>query len=315
MSNSFSVVIPTKNRYEDLKKCVDSILESDVLPSEIIVVDQSDSFSELNFEGYNNIIHIKDNSVTGLCNAKNIGIKHSKCNIIFFFDDDIIVYKDFFSTILKTFEENKQIAGISGRQINSKSSRFKVLVFNLFHRGPYRDIRKKFNSGFCKNDLTKTNVLPGGVTAYRKEVFDTFSFDEVLIKYCLGEDFDFSYRASSKYDLVLQQSAKVIHNHSLSGRYDAIESYACKVASYYYFYTKNLSWDKKNKRYYNLVRIGLWFDALMYSIKHFSFKSFKGIKKGKRYIKGNLKNVPFIDYDKYSEMWCFRKYRWQKWKL
>jgi len=300
MNSSFSVIIPTKNRYPDLKKCVNSILESDSIPSEIIVVDQSDSFEDIVFEGYNQIKHIKDNEITGLCNAKNIGVENASYDILFFFDDDIIVYKDFFSTILKTFHENENIAGISGKQVNSKSSRLKVSAFNFFHRGPYKDIRKKFNSGFFKEDVIITNVLPGGVTAYRKKVFDDFSFDETLIKYCLGEDFDFSYRVSKKYSLALQQSARVIHNHSLSGRYDAIESFACKVASYYYFLVKNLNGTKKAKHYYNLVRAGLWFDAFFYMVTHFSFASFKGIRKGKKYIKSGLKNVPFINYEKFA---------------
>lgn len=299
---TFSAIIPTKNRYDDLNRCVDSILKSSVLPNEIIIIDQSNNAQELSFDTSIPIVHIRDCGITGLCDAKNVGVKHSRSDILFFFDDDIIVFDDFFNNIMKTFDNHLDVYGVSGRQVNSKSTKFKLFFFDVFHKGPFADKRKKFNSGHFKKDLIETDILPGGVTAYRKEVFDNYAFDDVLVKYCLGEDMDFSYRVSRKYKLILQNSAKVIHNHSQIGRYDAIESYACKVAGFYYFYKKNVKKSFWSWFCYLLVKIGIRFDALSYAFSKKSRDSFKGIKKGKKYIRSNLEGVPFIDFEKYQNL-------------
>lgn len=40
---SLSIVIPTKNRNSDLLECVESIIHQDILPEEIVIIDQSNT--------------------------------------------------------------------------------------------------------------------------------------------------------------------------------------------------------------------------------------------------------------------------------
>jgi len=299
----FDVVIPTKNRPDDIERLLDSILIQSILPNKIIIVDQTTKKIKIN-KKYNeqlNICHLHNTEISGLCNAKNFGIDNCSSEIIFFFDDDIILKQDFFKKIIDYFHNNKDFYGICGRQINSKSSMFKLLFFSMFHRGPFKDNRKKYNSGLAKHKIVETNILPGGITAYRASIFKKYKFDETLIKYCLGEDMDFSYRVSQNYKLAFAIDADAIHNHSKIDRYDITEEYACKVAGYEYFFRKNLKKNLKNKFYYKLVKIGIFFDATWNALTKFKFDSIKGIIKGKKYVKENFKNVPFIDYKKYTE--------------
>ena len=297
----FDVVIPTKNRPEDLHRLLDSIRASTVYPKRIVIIDQSEEKQTINPPNYNDtieIVHIHDTAVSGLTAAKNLGISKCKSDIVFFFDDDIILDPDFFEIIMNHFKENPKIVGICGRQKNSKSSKFKLLAFNIFHFGEFKDERKKYNSGLAKPGLYRTSILPGGITAYKRKLFTEYHFDEVLVKYCLGEDMDLSYRVGKKYKLAFATDATALHNHSQIGRYDPIESYACKVASYTYFYKKNVKKNAFNSFSYFMVILGIVADALAYSVKNKNLDAIRGLKKGKRYVKTDFRETPFIDYER-----------------
>lgn len=299
----YSVVIPTKNRPEDLKKLCDSLISQTEKPSQIVIIDQSEenNIRDMKVPDQIELKHLRCPNVTGLTQAKNIGVRECTNEIIFFFDDDIICDEDFCEKIMTHFRKNPQLYGICGRQKNSKSSKMKVLAFSFFHQGAFKDIRKKCNSGYVKSALVETNVLPGGITAYKREVFDEFQFDELLIRYCLGEDMDFSYRVYSKYKLAFATDALALHNHSQVGRYNALESYACKVAGYAYFYKKNVKKNIIANLSYKLVNWGIIVDALTYSIKHKNLDAILGYKKGKGYLKKNFYGVPFLDYERMKE--------------
>lgn len=291
----FTVVVPTKNRPQDLANFLSSVQTQTTMPYKVVIVDQSDVKSDVDFVGEYpnlNIKYLYNPNLSGLCAAKNYGIKHMEGEICFFFDDDIILDSDFFEKIVNHFDRNPNYAGICGRQKNSKSSRLKVVAFETFHRGPFRDIRKKCNSGYVNVALVPTNILPGGITAYKREVLEQYSFDETLIKYCLGEDMDFSYRVSQKYPLAFATDALALHNHSVIGRYDVLESYACKVAGYNFFYNKNIK--KGHKLSLWLVHLGIVFDALAYSLKNHNIIALQGIKKGRQYVNNDFHGVPFI---------------------
>lgn len=299
-----SVVVPTKNRKNDLQRFCDSICKQTVLPDELIIVDQSENATELDVNHLDSLIpvkHIHDQSISGLCAAKNVGIKYCNGDVIHFFDDDIILSQNYFETINKHFTEHPEYYGLCGRQQNSVSSKIKLLAFDMFHRGAFKDIRKKCNSGYNKENIVNTRILPGGVTAYRKEVFEKYRFDEVLIRYCFGEDMDFSYRVSFEYKLGFATDALVIHNHSMADRYDAVESFACKMAGYSYFYRKNIEKSILNRLSYLLVNIGIVVDACGYALRNRNLNSLRGLKKGQKYLKEELNGVPFIDYCKIAE--------------
>lgn len=294
----FDVVIPTKNRPEDLKRMIASIEIQTQKPKRVVIVDQSLVIKEIFCSFHYEVIHLHAHFVSGLTAAKNLGVSKCTSEVIHFFDDDIILDLDYFEKINNHLEVNPNIYGICGRQKNSKSSRFKLFMFSLFHRGRFTDVRKKCNSGFVNIPLVFTNILPGGITAYRKKVFEKYQFDEALIKYCLGEDMDFSYRVSQEYNLAFATDALALHNHSPIGRYDPKESFACKIAGYSYFYDKNLTKNTYNLLSYLWVLVGVYCDAFSYALCNLNLSSIKGLIKGHIYIRNKYKKVPFIDVNK-----------------
>ena len=98
MEKVFTVVIPTKNRYEDLNRLLESISNQTLLPQRVVIVDQSDKKSDFDYEKSSSDIEIKhlyEPQVSGLCAAKNLGVKYAVGDCVYFFDDDIILDNDF----------------------------------------------------------------------------------------------------------------------------------------------------------------------------------------------------------------------------
>ena len=96
---NFVVVIPTKNRPDDLDRIIESINHSTELPQKVIIVDQSDTICKTIHSDIYKVEHLHATDVSGLTAAKNEGIKHCESDIIHFFDDDIIVVSNYFEVL------------------------------------------------------------------------------------------------------------------------------------------------------------------------------------------------------------------------
>lgn len=112
-----SVIIPTYNRQESLKKCLDSIFQIDYSDYEVIVVndgstDGTKEFLEKYKQKHSQLkaLHLDKNY--GPSVARNKGIEIAQGEIIAFTDDDCIVDKNWLREIVKSFKKN--IIGVSG---------------------------------------------------------------------------------------------------------------------------------------------------------------------------------------------------------
>jgi len=89
MSNmQISVVIPTYNRYEFLKRALKSVYNQTFLPSEVIVIDDgsSDNTKQI-LKDFPNIKYFYQKN-SGVSSARNLGIKNSTYEWIAFLDSD-----------------------------------------------------------------------------------------------------------------------------------------------------------------------------------------------------------------------------------
>ena len=253
MSNkqNISVIIPTKNRPDDLARLLASLNSQTLLPNELIIVDASDNdetanlIHSVNRANKYSVYYLK--TKPSLTHQRNLGIRKSSGNCVFFFDDDIVLNSSFIEIILKTFKEfNKaNVGGICGRITNVKLNNSKIdrifkRLFFLTEPGNGRMKLSGFPAHKCDYDLAFVNVLPGGCTAFSSEVFSTYSFDENLKGYSYMEDVDFSYRVSKEFNLIYQPDAKLEH---FATTYKATNSRALRrmmVRNHVYLFRKNL---------------------------------------------------------------------------
>ena len=114
-----SVIIPSYNRKEYLKKAIESVLKQTYNNIEIIIVDDGSKDGTQNYitETYKDDTRIKfyknkENLGAGV--SRKIGYDKSKGNyVIFMDDDDYYTNYDFFEEAIKVFETKANISMVS----------------------------------------------------------------------------------------------------------------------------------------------------------------------------------------------------------
>ena len=267
-----SVVVCTKNRPDNLVRCIDSLADQTILPNEVIIVDdgclsesiKGDIKDKLGTKGvaYKYIKKIEP----GLTKSRNQGIKTTNGDVIFFLDDDVILDEKYIEKILEIYTDDKEleIGGVGGREIKPKFlGRFRPHIVNLFGLNSY-DYGKVLPSGFPANaiypeEIREVQFLSGCNMSFRKKVFDDFLFDEFYTGYGLGEDLEFTYRVSKRYKLVYTPYAKVIHTRSPSGRVDYREFGFQRVYNTHYLVDKYFKKTFKNRLLFWWSIVGIMF--------------------------------------------------------
>jgi glycosyltransferase involved in cell wall biosynthesis len=120
-----SIIIGTRNRPEMLYETVESILVGDVVPDEIVIVDQSDVLRELPIDGAAErgcaIRHIHT-SFAGLSRANNLGISQARNELLVFTHDDVRVTHEWFATLRAALIEGGPRMVVTGRILASEEA-------------------------------------------------------------------------------------------------------------------------------------------------------------------------------------------------
>jgi len=249
-TKDISVIIPTYNRAQDLKKTLSSIDTKEV--DEILIIDQSP-----NKDTKKLIEKIKDkkikyifSDIPSLTMARNIGISkvNKKSKIVCFFDDDITLGKNYFQEIIKVFNAYQEVKGVSAWYLPEiKINKIEQFVKKIFFIENLTKNSAKVLSVYGNTYpriLTKeikSQWLSGFNMCFRKEAFDEFHFDNNFSGYSLAEDFDFSYRIYKKYpcSLLLTPHAKITHRASIVERNPTEKSSYMNQINHFYLNYKN----------------------------------------------------------------------------
>lgn len=104
-----SVIIPTFNRAEKLRFCLERLLEQTFKQFEVIVCDDGSSDHTQNlikeYEDRLNLVYIYDNNFGGPAKPRNNGIKKAKGDLIAFLDSDDWWYPTKLEESIKYFDE------------------------------------------------------------------------------------------------------------------------------------------------------------------------------------------------------------------
>jgi glycosyltransferase involved in cell wall biosynthesis len=253
MPNILTVVIPTRNRPIDLAKAVLSVREQTRLPEEFIILDQSTgNESRLQVDSLIarderiRLVYIHDPSISGLVEAKRIAVERASGNIICFLDDDVVLEADYFEQIEQGFVEQPEMVGCCGILTNMHRQPFWYeFVFHLFHRGIFRDARVGRHVMFNGrgHSLIASNMLSGGVSAWRREVFSVVPFD-ITSGFHMLEDIDFSTRVAKHFGpwLNINPNARVEHHFLPLNREMLAPRQRRKMIEYILYYKKRRYW-------------------------------------------------------------------------
>ena len=190
----YSIIIPTYNRAKTLILTLDSV-SNQTLPSEqyeILVINDgsTDDTKEVVFNlqkkySHNTIRYFYEKNA-GPAKARNLGIKESQGDIIFFTDDDCIVPRNWMETLLDGYRRHPEVVGVGGGY-KSLDRSFTGTGYFQRYAEEYTGFIDKQKNDYLSEIENKTNMFgysSAGNTAnmsYKKRILEEIGgFDENL---------------------------------------------------------------------------------------------------------------------------------------
>jgi GT2 family glycosyltransferase len=242
-------------RAEPLLQLLKSVKEQTKYPDEILIIDGStNEDTEVILEN-NPFDYLKYYSVPpqhrGLTKQRNFGIERvaADSEVVCFLDDDIVLTATYFEELLKTYQIFPEALGVGGyiideTKIEFVGEKYQPKIDEFYFDGWKRKdgsrfvLRKKLGLGSdCPPGYSslyshgrsvgflppsgksyEVEMLMGGVSSFRKKVFDTLHFSTYFEGYGLYEDADFTLRVAKMGKLYLNTAATLYHYHDTAGR-------------------------------------------------------------------------------------------------
>lgn len=241
-------------RANSLLKLLQSIKKQTLYPSEILIIDGSVNKETKEILNQNNFINLYyflvKESDRGLTKQRNFGITKiaEDSEVVCFLDDDTLLNPTYFENLLKTYEEYPKAIGVGGYIINEVKWEEDNTVNcsrNYFCMDGFKrkeGIRFKLRKWLHLIDSTPPGYMPtfshgrsigylppskktypveffmGGVSSFKKTLFDKINFSIYFEGYGLYEDMDFCLRASQLGKLYVNTAATLEHHHEEAGR-------------------------------------------------------------------------------------------------
>ena len=249
-----SVVIPSHNRKELLKRSINSVNNQTIKPFEIIVVDDGsfDGTEAMIKRNYDFIKFIKQKN-KGVSAARNFGIKVSSGEWICFLDSDdewkndklekqIIAAK---SNPDYKFFHSDEIWVKNGKRINQKKK------------------HKKYGGDIFDKCLDMCRISPSSVLIDKTIFDDVGIFNENLV---ICEDYELWLRICNKYSVFFINEPLIIkyggHQGQLSYSVDSIEYHRIKALEY--LMSSNLKKENKDHAIKMLIsKITIYLNGLI----------------------------------------------------
>jgi GT2 family glycosyltransferase len=253
MKMHFTLIICTYMRPQSLLKLMQSVAKQTMYPNEILIIDGStDDKTEVVLKAniFKNLTYLKvEEGNRGLTKQRNFGIQQASkvSEIICFLDDDIVLTPHYFENLLATYNIYPDALAVGGyitneviwkpsdnqsnpskfyydRWMRNEPSRFKIRRFFRLLPDAEPGFMPTFSHGRSISFLPpsgkvyRVEQLMGGVSSYRKTIFNTLKFSTYFEGYGLYEDADFSLRLAKLGSLYVNTSAQLLHNHEGTGR-------------------------------------------------------------------------------------------------
>lgn len=292
MLKTLTAVIPTRNRPNDLAKAVASVYAQTRPLDEFIIVDQSpNDQSRILVESLapkdarTQLIYIHDPLISGLVEAKRVAAERASGDIVCFLEDDVILEPDYIEQIERGFIKQPEMVGCCGIVTNPPHQPIGYeFIFHLFHRGIFSDKRVGIYGRFSGRGhaMIASQMLSGGSSAWRREVFPVVPFD-VANGIHLLEDNDFSTRVAKHFGprLYINPNARLEHHWSPVNR-DVLGSFQRrKLVAYIVYFKKRRDWPAAAFALSWLL-LGLFFEATFRAFSARSFDPIQGYFSGMR---------------------------------
>ena len=224
---SYSVIICTLEWRKTLDDCLHSLLKQKPQAKELILVHGGPNVDDM----ATRLRHILSSSAIqpiiiesepSLVCQRNAGIDVATGDVIFFFDDDVVLSHNYIQEVMAVYEDDQamEVGGVQGTAIQLPTTSALVsIVQRIFLMSTFSGDGRMQRSGYpaflgqCRRP-TEVEVFSGCMMSFRREVLGEFKFDDALTEFWFGDDVDISFRISRRYKLIQIPGASLVHRSS-----------------------------------------------------------------------------------------------------
>lgn len=224
-----SVIIPTRNRADVLRKTIATFAAQNVQASEMLIIDGSDGDETLQVCSANFVTlatpirYIRARSL-GAAVQRNQGVEEAKLPFILFADDDVYLEPYCIERLWNAISKDPKIGGVNAMIVNQKylpMGRISTFVATVINGK-----REPSFAGKCllpawgmlpedSDDLPEVvpvEWLNLTTTIYRREALPSPVFSSHFTGYSLGEDLGLSVIVSRNWKLANARTARIYHD-------------------------------------------------------------------------------------------------------
>lgn len=223
-----SIIIPTFNRIDFLKKAIASVQKQTYKNYELIIVDDGSTDKTSEFLETLCDIKIITQENTGVAAARNAGIKIASGEYIAFLDSDDIWLEHKLKTQVEWLESNPSIKWVHSNEL-------------WFRDGQEVKQLKKHQKGGADQFLQcikECVISPSTVVIHKDLLAQVGGFDEEMV---VCEDYDLWLKLTSIYEVGFIEDALI---HRFGGHADQL---SMKYFAMDYFRIKSLDWVFRNR--------------------------------------------------------------------
>lgn len=257
--NGITIAVCTRNRPDDLKRCLNSIAQQQLLPAnlklEILIIDDGE-LSENQVQSFKQLLQPRmkfryhQKNAPGLLRSRITALAESEYEVILFLDDDVEIDPGYLSILYETYCKFPHVAGIGGIDILMTTGHLWPLYTRLicYNSGCPGKLSISGGNGSIiywklMPELFETEFLSGCNMSFLKKSLQDLQPVPWLNNYSLGEDIYLSHIAKEKGPLLVNPQLKVRHYCSTIAR-DRMADVAVSdiINSYYLLQLQNPNW-------------------------------------------------------------------------
>jgi O-antigen biosynthesis protein len=261
-----TVAVCTRDRADDLARCLDALLRLDYPRLDLLVIDNApatDATERLVRARYPDVRYVREPR-PGLDWARNRAILESRGEILAYTDDDVIVDRGWVSALVRVFTADPGVMAVTGLVIPHDLETDAQRLFEIYG-GFGRGFLRRWYRGPAGRPLAPLHggtgkFGTGANMAYRRRVFDEIGgFDPALdVGTCTngGGDLEMYFRVLKHgHTLVYEPSAIVRHRHRVAFAQLRTQIANNGVGFYSFLVAAALRYRDERTA---LARLGLW---------------------------------------------------------
>ena len=119
---SITVIICTRDRTDDLQRCLQSLVKQTVLPNRVVIVAGSNDSCPLDILGeFQSLkIDVIKSYENNISISRNVGLNATTTELVLFIDDDAQAHNDWIESYLKVFDEHPLAWAVGGKVLDTR---------------------------------------------------------------------------------------------------------------------------------------------------------------------------------------------------